>query len=143
MESPNQESGQEQAAADRRRAARQSLVTKALVYPDQPCANPQRVALRDISLLGVAFDSAVPFEPDQRLRLRVEAGPMHMAARMRVTACRACGDDLFAVGAEFVQNELDVLDGKRMRVTADSLPTRHEVIARNPCRDLKPRVSRR
>ena len=66
MESPNQESGQEQAAADRRRAARQSLVTKALIYPDQPCANPQRVALRDISLLGVAFDSPVPFEPHLR-----------------------------------------------------------------------------
>ena len=132
-----------QAGAERRRAARQSLVTKAMVYSDQLGSGPRRVVIRDISLLGVGFDSAEAVEAGERVRVRVEAGPMQLACRVRVSSCRAVDAQTYAVGAEFVQDELDLADAQRPRGFVEATPLRREAVPRNPSRDLRPRVTLR
>jgi len=142
MEMSNQPAQQHEGGAERRRAARQALVTKGMVYSDQMGSGPRRVVIRDISLLGVGFESAEAVEAGQRVRVRVEAGPMQLACRVRVSSCRAVDEQTYAVGAEFVHNELDA-DGQRPRGFVEATPSRCEAVPRNPSRDLRPRVTLR
>jgi hypothetical protein len=123
---------------DRRRGARQTLVVKGMLFPDQASANdvppaggPRRVCLSNISMHGLAFRTALPFQPGARYRLRVEAGPMAMGGRVRIVACRDKGNHLYEVGAEFVTTEMDPVTA--YAPTAGRVP-------RNPTQVLVPRA---
>jgi hypothetical protein len=56
-----------------------------------------------------------------------------MSSRLRVVSCRQHEDFTYAVGAEFVGNELDVADAVPQR-------PRPEMHPRNPSHDLIPRA---
>ncbi|HLL90136.1 MAG TPA: PilZ domain-containing protein [Tepidisphaeraceae bacterium] len=124
---------------DRRRGARQTLVVKGMLFPDAsgphdlpPTGGPRRVCLSNVSMHGVAFRTPLPIEPGTRYRLKIEAGPMTMAGRVRVVACRDKGNHLYEVGAEFVTTEIDP--------AAASHPAQAARVARNATRMLAPRV---
>lgn len=97
-------------AKERRRAARQALVTKALVTREREGGPPRRATLADISLLGVGFDIDEAIEVGSRCRVRVEAGPMQLSAKVTVVNCRRHGDG-YRVGCEFVLNEVERVAG--------------------------------
>lgn len=90
---------------ERRRARRQPLITQALLYRDSPETAPQRVMLKDVSLLGMGFESAAPIEPGTRCRLCVEAGPMQMSVTVRVVCCQRMPGDAYRLGGEIIFNE--------------------------------------
>jgi len=91
--------------ADRRRARRQPLITQALLFRDDRETSPQRVMLKDVSLLGLGFESSTPIEPGTLCRLRVEAGPMQMSVLVRVVCCQRMPEDAYRLGGEIVFNE--------------------------------------
>ena len=122
---------------DRRRAARQTLVVKALVTRDREGGPPLRATLADISLLGIAFDLPERLETGSRCRIRVEAGPMQLSARIRITSCRQ-HENGWRSGAEFVRNEIEMPER-----TEPDLRPRPAGLPRNPSRDLAPHPSLR
>jgi hypothetical protein len=93
-------------AKERRRAVRQVLVTKALVTREREGGPPKRAMLADISLLGIGFDIDEAIEIGARCRVRVEAGPMQLSAKVRVVNCRKHGEG-YRIGCEFVLNEVE------------------------------------
>jgi hypothetical protein len=115
---------------DRRRAARQTLVAKAMLFPQTVPARPQSIYLCNISHFGIGFRTPQPFETGDRYRIRIEAGPMRMASHVEVVSCRPRDAQSFEVGAAFVRNELD-FDRRETGRRAESIP-------RNPSRDLVP-----
>jgi hypothetical protein len=124
-----------QGGAERRRAARQTLITKALIVREREGGQPQRATLADVSLLGLSFDFSDQIEVGSRLRVRVEAGPMRMSSRVRVASCRPHQDG-YRVGCEFVLNEIESLE----RPAQDENEARPKPVAlpRNPCYELRP-----
>lgn len=125
---------------DRRRAARQALVTKALVVREREGGPPQRAMLADISLLGLGFDFSQPIEVGSRCRVRVEAGPMRLSATVNVVSCRKHGDG-YRVGCQFVMNELDRPD--RREPAASETRPKPLALPRNASRDLVPQPAAR
>ena len=97
-------------ANERRRAARQVLITKALVTREREGGPPKRAMLADISLLGIGFDMDEAIEVGARCRVRVEAGPMQLSAKVTVVNCRKHGEG-FRIGCEFVLNEVERVEG--------------------------------
>lgn len=95
---------------ERRRAARQALVTKALITREREGGPPKRALLADISLLGIGFDIDEAIEVGSRCRVRVEAGPMQLSAKVTVVNCRRLGEG-YRVGCEFVLNEVERVEG--------------------------------
>jgi len=120
----------EPAGKDRRRAARQTLVAKAMLFPQTAPAQPQPVFLCNISHFGIGFRTPTSFDPGKRYRIRLEAGPMCMTSYVEVVSCRPRDAQSFEVGAAFVRNELDFDSRESFR--------RVESIPRNPSRDLIP-----
>ena len=92
-------------SVERRRARRQPLLTQALLYRDSGEDAPQRVMLKDVSLLGMGFESTAPVEPGARCRLCVEAGPMQMSVMVRVVCCQKVSGDSYRLGGEIIFNE--------------------------------------
>jgi len=121
--------------ADRRRAARQTLITKALVVREREGGPPQRATLADVSLLGLSFDFGEQIEVGSRIRVRVEAGPMRLSARMRVASCRPHQDG-FRIGCEFVLNEIDSIE--RPEPKENEVRPKPVALPRNPCYELRP-----
>ena len=95
----------EGAPTERRRARRQPLITQALLFRDDRETSPQRVMLKDVSLLGLGFESPTPIEPGTLCRLRVEAGPMQMSVLLRVVCCQRMPEDAYRLGGEFIFHE--------------------------------------
>lgn len=95
---------------ERRRSSRQTLVCKGLLYRDNRAAGPQRINLKDVSLLGVGFESARPVEPGTRCRVHIELGPTRIDWRLRVVCCGKIADDLYRLGCEFIPVELPLFD---------------------------------
>lgn len=124
-----------QGGEDRRRAARQTLITKALVVREREGGQPQRATLADVSLLGLSFDFPEQVEVGSRLRVRVEAGPMRLAARVRVASCRAI-ENGYRVGCEFVLNEVESIERSQPRET--EIRPKPVALPRNPCYELRP-----
>lgn len=124
---------------ERRRAARQALITKALVVPQQG-GPPRRATLADISLLGLGFDFSAPMDVGARCRIRVEAGPMHLSALVTVVSCRQHGE-VYRVGCEFVLNELERPD--RPEPAPAEPRVKPVALPRNASRDLVPQVGTR
>jgi hypothetical protein len=121
--------------ADRRRAARQAIITKALVVREREGGQPQRATLADVSLLGLSFDFPEQLEVGSRLRVRVEAGPMRMSARVRVASCRPI-ENGYRVGCELVLNEVEPIDRTQPRET--EVRPKPVALPRNPCYELRP-----
>ena len=92
---------------DRRRAARQKFVTKALLYRDKRSGPPQRITLKDVSMMGVGFETHAAVEAGTRCRIRIEAGPNVISWRVRVVCCGKIDAELYHVGAQFVTAELE------------------------------------
>ena len=95
---------------DRRRAARQKFVTKALLYRDNRSKSPQRITLKDVSMMGAGFETHAPVEPGTRCRIRIEAGPNIISWRVRVVCCGKIDADLFHVGTQFVTADLPTIE---------------------------------
>jgi hypothetical protein len=100
--------GESAASDNRRRAYRQALVCKGMLYRDNRSAGPQRITLQDASMLGVGFDSAAPVEPGTRCRVQLELGPTRISWRLRVVCCGKIDDNLYRIGCDFVPTELDL-----------------------------------
>jgi hypothetical protein len=90
-------------AAERRRSTRFPIVTQASLFP----ANTKddwgklTVILRDISLNGIGFRSAIALSAGEVYHIDIGAGPLKLHARLRVVNCRNRKDGMYDVGAEF------------------------------------------
>jgi hypothetical protein len=93
-------------AKERRRSPRQSLAAKATLRIDSSTAPMRRVALLNLSMLGARFTAAQPFGVGDKATLRFEVGPLRWSSRLQVVNCIQQRDGNFAIGAEFVGNEL-------------------------------------
>jgi hypothetical protein len=91
---------------ERRRAYRQGLAIKGMLYRDSNAASPQRVRLRDVSMGGVSFDSQGPVEIGARCRLLIEMGPARLNWHVRIIRCVKTAEGGYLVGGQFVTNEL-------------------------------------
>ena len=92
---------------ERRRALRQTFITKGLLYREDRQASPMRIMLKNLSALGVGFEAAMPIEPGTRCRIRIEAGPTQINWRMQVVCCGKIDGGAYRVGGEFVRVELE------------------------------------
>lgn len=100
---------QEQVTNDnRRRAYRQTLLCNGMLYRDNRSAAPQRITIKDCSMLGVGFETAAPVEPGTRCRLTIELGPTRICWRLRVVCCGKIDDTLYRIGCDFLPKELDL-----------------------------------
>lgn len=99
---------QEQLTSDtRRRAYRQPLLCNGMLYRDNRSAGPQRITVKDCSMLGVGFETGAPVEPGTRCRLNIELGPTRIVWRVRVVCCGKIDDTLYRIGCDFIPQELD------------------------------------
>ena len=106
---PSEETAQH---VEKRRSSRQTFICKGLLYRDNRAAGPQRVNMKDVSMLGVGFESARPVEPGTRCRLQIELGPTRVSWRIRVVCCGKVDEDLYRIGCEFIPAELPLFDLK-------------------------------
>lgn len=94
---------------ERRRAARQTLVARATIRPDNPLGpgGPSAVGyVSNISLLGIAFHTRKPLSANERYQIKLEVGPMKWTSRLRIVSCQPHASGTWDVGAAFVANEL-------------------------------------
>lgn len=90
---------------NRRRTSRQQFVTKAMLYRDNRAAGPQRMLIKDVSMLGFGGETAAPVEPGTRCMIVIEAGPNRLRWRAKVVCCGKIDSDLYRIGCEFVPAE--------------------------------------
>jgi hypothetical protein len=95
------------AASNRRRTARCTFITKAMLYRDDRAAGPKRVTIKNVSLIGMGFESSQPVEPGTRCHLRFEAGPTRISWKIQVICCGRIEDNLFHLGAQFITSDLE------------------------------------
>jgi hypothetical protein len=96
---------------ERRRLPRQQFVTKALLYREKDQGSgPQQILLKDLSILGLGFESDVPIETGTRCRVVVEAGPTRINWRLRIVCCGRIDANLYRLGCEFLPAERDLFD---------------------------------
>jgi hypothetical protein len=98
------------ASAERRRTPRQKFVTKAMLYRENRTAAPQRIMMRDVSLMGVGFESPEPVEAGTRCRILIEAGPARINWRIRIVCCGKVDGGDYLVGCQFIPAELDLVE---------------------------------
>jgi hypothetical protein len=99
-------------STDRRRRERVSSETQGWLLP--PVARLPKhvpdeeeaweVRIHDLSRLGVGFTSTQSLSVGDEHRLRIGRGPMRRARLIRVVACRQTDNEVFVVGAEFVDS---------------------------------------
>ncbi len=97
--------------ADRRRRPRLRGETVAWVLP--PALRLPRhgaadedgweVLVRDVSRLGIGFESSDAMAVGSTHQIRIGRGPLSRARTIRVVCCRPTEFDTFGIGAEFVQ----------------------------------------
>ena len=99
---------------ERRRAARQTLVARAILRCDSAAAEAAAGFVSNISMLGIGFHTRKALPVGTMYQMKVEAGPMQWRSRVRVVSCVAHDTSgTWDVGAEFVGNELDSVRARR------------------------------
>lgn len=114
----------EERGYERRRAFRQSLTCKGLLYRDDGRAAPQRITMADVSMLGAGFDSDHPVETGTRCRVQLELGPTRISWRLRVRFCGKVAEGPYRIGCEFIPVEpplFDLTDGDLEREAAEPM----------------------
>jgi hypothetical protein len=104
---------------ERRRAARQTLVARAILRCDSAAAEAAAGFVSNISMLGVGFHTRKALPIGTMYQIKVEAGPMQWRSRVRVVSCvQHDGTGTWDVGAEFVGNELNADRARRAAMAA-------------------------
>ena len=91
--------------SDRRRAVRQKLITAGVLLRDDPFTAPQPIMLKDVSLMGVGFESDAPVEPGETCTIRVQAGPMQITWRVHVVFCGKITGGAYRMGGQLLPVE--------------------------------------
>ncbi|MGH7177413.1 MAG: PilZ domain-containing protein [Tepidisphaeraceae bacterium] len=87
--------------AERRRRARvQGTAPGYLLLEGEP-GEPWEVRICDVSRDGVGFISSSSMNTGDTCHIRIGHGPMRLARKMTVVACRANSDRTFTIGAAF------------------------------------------
>jgi hypothetical protein len=95
---------------EKRRSGRETFVCKGLLYRDNRVGRPLRVNMKDISQLGVGFETARPVEAGTRCRIQIELGPTRISWQLRVVCCGKIAENLYRLGCEFVPLEPPLFD---------------------------------
>lgn len=119
MKSGVKTTDQQPTSDNRRRAYRQPLLCNAMLYRDNRLAGPQRITMKDCSMLGAGFETATAIEPGTRCRVTMELGPTRIVWRLRVVCCGKIDDTLYRVGCDFVPKELDTGNAETIIDSAD------------------------
>jgi hypothetical protein len=90
---------------ERRRTPRQPLRARASFRAEADVTALRTVRIVNLSLKGVRFWSGQSMAAGDRGDVRMEAGPVKWASRVRVVSCTAQGEG-YDIGCEFVANEL-------------------------------------
>jgi hypothetical protein len=90
---------------ERRKTPRQALRAKASFRGEADVTAQRTVRIVNLSLKGVRFWSGQQMSSGDRGDVRMEAGPVKWASRVRVVSCVTQGEG-YEVGCEFVANEL-------------------------------------
>jgi len=90
---------------ERRKTPRQPLRAKATFRGEEDVTAQRTVRIVNLSLKGVRFWSGQQMSSGDRGNVRMEAGPVKWASRVRVVSCVSQGEG-YEVGCEFVTNEL-------------------------------------
>jgi hypothetical protein len=90
---------------ERRKTPRQALRAKASFRGEADVTAQRTVRIVNLSLKGVRFWSGQSMSSGDRGDVRMEAGPVKWASRVRVVSCVPQGEG-YEVGCEFVANEL-------------------------------------
>jgi hypothetical protein len=91
---------------ERRRSPRQALRAKAIFRAESKAALSGPVQIMNMSMLGLRFWSKHPICSGDRGAIRMEVGPLKWNSKLRIVSCTSCGEDGYAIGCEFVGNEL-------------------------------------
>jgi hypothetical protein len=91
---------------ERRRSPRQALRAKAIFRAESKAALSGPVQIMNMSMLGLRFWSKHAICAGDKGAIRMEVGPLKWNSKLRVVSCVSCGEDGFAIGCEFVGNEL-------------------------------------
>lgn len=90
---------------EKRRSGRDAFVCKGLLYHGSQVGRPLCVTLKDISQLGVGFETTRPLETGAECRVKIELGPTRIAWGLRVVCCGKIDENLYRVGCEFLPFE--------------------------------------
>ena len=94
---------------ERRRRARIHSATQGWLIPESSLATagdePWEVHVSDISRDGVGFESTERMSRGELCRIRIGRGPMRLARRIRIIACRAGAGGHYVIGGEFVRDD--------------------------------------
>jgi len=90
---------------ERRKTPRQALRAKASFRGEEDVTAQRTVRIVNLSLKGVRFWSGQQMSSGERGNVRMEAGPVKWASRVRVVSCVHQGEG-YEIGCEFVANEL-------------------------------------
>lgn len=90
---------------ERRKTPRQALRAKATYRGEEDVTAQRTVRIVNLSLKGVRFWSGQQMSSGDRGDVRMEAGPVKWASRVRVVSCVTQGEG-YEVGCEFIANEL-------------------------------------
>lgn len=90
---------------ERRKTPRQALRAKASFRGEEDVTAQRTVRIVNLSLKGVRFWSGQQMSSGERGNVRMEAGPVKWASRVRVVSCVSQGEG-YEIGCEFVANEL-------------------------------------
>ena len=91
---------------ERRRSPRQAFLARALVRSELGNAPGWKVDLLNISMLGIRFRSETQLLPGDRASVKLEVGPLRWATKLRVIHSVQLDDGNFAIGCQFISNEL-------------------------------------
>jgi hypothetical protein len=94
------------AMKERRRSPRQRLAARATLRIDHTGGNPLAVEIDNVSLLGIRFRAGRELLVGDKANIRLEVGPLKWATRLRVINCLQTDANVYAIGCEFVGNEL-------------------------------------
>jgi len=81
-----------------------------MLYRDNRAAGPQRVTIKDLSMLGIGFETDSPVETGTRCRIVIDSGPTRIQWRFKVVCCGRIDSDLYRVGCEFLPAEREMFN---------------------------------
>src|SRR6185503_4549591 len=103
---PPPEPAQTRVTRERRRSPRQALVARALVRQAVGNAPGWKVDLLNVSMMGIRFRSTDSMVPGDKAFVKLEVGPLRWNSKLRVVHCSKLAGGDWAIGCEFVANEL-------------------------------------